>query len=170
MAVILCLLVLFYFRSYLSLAGAVHHGRRPQDTAVILVQEAVFRSLEVFQHKHILELAILAITKISDIVSLDTGGVYILMGQRKIHNLNKNDNENENINKHHCDPHFLKCKEISALVKGISKMFKCSDTGRFCGFKKQVSRAVHTGQLDTTILKKRMQEIQFSTSHGVLHK
>lgn len=70
----------FISGSYLSLAGAVHHGRRPQDTAVILVQEAVFGSLEVFQHKHSLELAILAVTKISDIVSLDAPGVYILMG------------------------------------------------------------------------------------------
>lgn len=83
MAVILRVLVLFYFRSYLSLAGAVHHGRRPQDTVVILVQEAVLGSLEVFQHKHSLELAVLAVTKISDIVSLDTGGVYILTATKR---------------------------------------------------------------------------------------
>ncbi len=87
MAVILCVLAWFYFRSYLSLAGAVHHSRRPQDTVIILVQEAVFGSQEVFQHKHCLELAVLAVTKISDIVSLDIGGVYILIGMmRKIHN------------------------------------------------------------------------------------
>lgn len=75
-------LVLFYFRSHLSLAGAVHHRRRPQDTAVILVQVAVFWSLEVFQHKHVLELAVLPVAKFSDIVGFDTGGVYILMKSR----------------------------------------------------------------------------------------
>lgn len=77
-----CALVLFYFRSHLSLAGAVHHRRRPQDTAVILVQVAVFWSPEVFQHKHVLELAILPVAKFFDIVGFDTGGVYILMKSR----------------------------------------------------------------------------------------
>lgn len=77
------MLARFYFRFYLSLAGAVHHGRRPQDTVVIFVQEAVFGSLEVFQHKHRLELAVLAVTKISDIVSLDIRGVYILIGMKR---------------------------------------------------------------------------------------
>lgn len=77
----------------------MHHGRRPQDTAVILVQEAVFGSLEVFQHKHSLELAILAVTKISDIVSLDAAGVYILMGWREKFTTEIKMTEN-NINKH----------------------------------------------------------------------
>lgn len=99
----------------------MHHGRRPQDTVVILVQEAVFGSQEVFQHKHRLELAVLAVTKISDIVSLDIGGVYILIGmKRKIHNSNEDDNENFNKN--------ISWIVISiALLSEISEMLKCSD-------------------------------------------
>ncbi len=109
------MLALVFFRSYLSLAGAVHHGRWPQDTVVILIQEAVFGSQEVFQHKHRLELAVLAVTKISDVVSLDIGGVYILIGmKRKIQNF-KIQNFNKNIS------------WIVISISLLSEMLKCSD-------------------------------------------
>ncbi len=120
-----CVLALVFFRSYLSLAGAVHHCRWPQDTVVILIQEAVFGSQEVFQHKHRLELAVFAITKISDIVSLDIGAVYILIGmKRKTHNF-KIQNFNKNIS------------WIVISLALLSEMLKCSD--RWCAGERQQS-------------------------------